>query len=486
MHLSRHFFFLVFRFGSEFAAKASSFIVFPLMTHYLGSEGYGVHVQISAINSILIPIAILGLNFSAVRVIAGSEDIDFVTARFVSTMLLVAGVSTVLALCVSLAAPLLNDLFIKVKWATPVIRWAAWLIVFTTLERLLTVYYRAQLRIVAYSLLQIVQSVVYVGSVAWIFHRGGGLFEVIQAILAIKIAMVLLMLLYFFWIKAVRFRVSLMPRDDLIEMLRFGLPVIMMSVGLWFISLGDRTVIGYYLNASETGIYGATYTLAGVISLLAAPFGAPLYPLMAAHKNNNDMNGLHRTCRRYSSYFLLVGIPGVLGMIALSTELLQLLSSEEFVTSPFLFAFIILGLFFDYFATNAQYLIYLHNEPKFLRNVTVLTGAVNLGLNVILVPVLGIMGAAVTTFISYVVMDTLLFRRVIGYGYRLQDLYNFRAIGKFILCALVMFAVVYAIKPRQVDSFGALLSVVLVGGGCYGVLLLAAYQFKIKRLLSIT
>ncbi len=484
MRLPRSYLFILFRFGAEFAARASTFITFPLLTTYLGTEGYGVQTQITTINNILVPVATLGLGFSVVRVVAGNTDAAYTSARFASTLLLSVGVSLALAAAVILAAPLLNALFVKVAWATTVIRWSALLIVVAAVERLLTDYYRARLRIMAYSVFQVAQTAAYVGGVVLVFSAGGGLLEVVQAMLLVKGATILLMALYFWRAGEIRLRTRLMPRAELAAMVQFGIPIVVMGISTWMLSLGDRTVIGYFMSASEVGVYGAAYTLAGLIGVLAMPFWGPLYPLMATYKNNGDVGGLAAVCRRYTSAYLLVGIPALFGLTILSSDLLRILGTAAFAVHPLLFGLIIVGLFSDQFAATTHYLVYLHNEPKFLRNITVLAGALNIGLNVALVPALGIWGAALTTCVTYVLLDVLLFRRVAAYGYHLTNLYDLRATGKYLLSAAAMSVIVGVAHSQGADDLPHLLALVALGAACYGIVLFTVNGFSIRRVLA--
>src|SRR5690349_2548035 len=104
--------FVGFRFLAQIVARFGNFLLFPLMAHHLGAEGYGVQTQLNAISGVLLPIATLGLSFSVVRIIAGKNDPYYVTARFISTLLLTVGAASALGLGIVISAPLMNRLFI--------------------------------------------------------------------------------------------------------------------------------------------------------------------------------------------------------------------------------------------------------------------------------------------------------------------------------------------------------------------------------------
>ena len=463
--------FITVRFLAEFASRAGSFVTFPLLARSIGSEGYGVQAQLGTINGILIPIAALGLGFTVVQVISGRQTVDFVSTRFLSSLFMVTVVSIVLAFAVALSAQWLNDLFIKVVWATPVVRWSSLMIILTTWELTINDYYRARLRIVAYSLIQIFQTIANVGGLLVVILSGGGLLQVIWMWLIVKLLFVLIAFGYFVIAGEIRLNVPLMSFQEIVELLRFGWPIVVMGISACVMSIGDRAVIGYYLTSKQVGVYNAAYSLAGIFAAMGAPFWGPLYPLMATHKNNNDLSALASSCRRYTNGYCVLSIPSLIILTVLASPLLQFLGTKEFAIHPLIFGLIALGLFSDQFSANVHYLVYLHNESVFMRNIMVLSGIVNLILNILTIPFWGILGAALSTLFSYVLLDALLFRRVISYGYRITELYDFRTLTWYAFSALVMAVIIYFLIGYALHSLILLIGVVGLGIVIYAFVL---------------
>lgn len=417
------------------------FLVFPLLVRKIGAEGFGVMSQINALNGILVPVATIGLGFSTVRLVAGEVDRSLVSQRFFSATLLVAAIGGVLACLVVLCAPVVNEALIKASWATPALRLGAVLILLIALEYTVRDYYRARLRIFTFSLFEIAYSLANLAGVLLVLTRGGGLFQVIAAMAFLRLGYLAVLYSYFIASGEVRWTRNLMPRAELAEIIRFGMPVVVMSLGGWLVSAGDRMVIGYFFNAREVGIYSAAYTLASVQTALAAPFWMGMYPLMADALKSRERRNLVAVSHKYSNGFCMIGIPVLIGLSTLSVPLLRLIGSEEFVIPPLLFAAIAIGLFSDQLTANVHYLLYLHNEPHFLRNVVLFSGVLNLALNLVLVPMWGIAGAAIATLIAYVALDVLLFRRILTYGYRLGEIYDLKTLAKYGLSGVTILIV---------------------------------------------
>jgi O-antigen/teichoic acid export membrane protein len=231
-------------------------------------------------------------------------------------------------------------------------------------------------------------------------------------------------------------------------------------------------------------VYSAAYTLAGIITALASPFWNPLYPLMSGYFNDNNLPALFHASRKYTNGFSLIGIPAVVGLVLLANPLLVKFGSPDFTIHPVTFGLIILGLFIDQFSSSIYYQIYLHNDPHFIQNVVLITGGVNIILNLIAVPLLGIMGAAASTFLSYLLLDILLFKRVMSFGIHIGDVYDFQTIAKYCLASIIM-AIGVSFAMRWFESnLTMLIMISAIGAVVYSISLLAIYKFKIRRLLT--
>jgi O-antigen/teichoic acid export membrane protein len=476
--------FIAIRFLAEFVSRASALITFPIMAHYLGPEGYGVNAQINTMISFLVPVASLGLGYGVVRAVAGKMDRAFVSSRIKSTLLVILFVSGICSVIIFLAAPFINSSFIKVEGADQIIRWSASLVVFSSIELSLKDYYRARLRIVAFSVLQILQTIFYVGVVSWVLLSGYGLLEVVQAWLVVKLVFLLISFGYLIFVKEFDITSPLIPNTEMIMLLQYGFPIMIAGLGAWFTQVGDRWIIGYYSDSSQVGIYNAAYTLAGILSAIGSPFWSPLYPLMAAAYNQNDIERLKFICRRYMNAFCLIGIPAFFGLCVLSNDLITRFGTKSFTSNPLIFFFIAAALVMDQIATHGYYLAYVLNKPILVRNLALATAGINLILNLILVPRMGILGAAIATFIAYLFMDLVFIFKIPSYNYRLDEVYDLKSMLKILIASLVMSVVIIFIRPLFPTSLPAIFILIAIGGISYAVMVYFSMKNEILVILG--
>lgn len=475
--------FILIRFIAEFVNCFGNLIILPFMAIYLGTEGYGVNSQILAITGFLVPIALIGLNFAVVRVIAGKNDKSLISKYFQTTVILVIIASCILTVAVIILAPVLNFFFIKVSWATQVLQWGALLIIVTAVEKILSDFYIARLRIVAHSITQIVQALtILVGTIIILTHEGT-LLDIILFTIVIKILSIIALLTYFVY-NEVNVHERWMSRADIRNMIGFGLPIVIMGVSMWAILLGNRMIIGFFLNIEEVGKYSAAFTIACILVVLAAPFWASLYPMMGAAYSNKNSDQLPQLCRKYMNMYLIIGIPALFGLTIIAPVLLQTMGTREFTVSSLIFGIIAIGLFSDQFTASAHYLVYIHNEPVFLRNITIICGVVNILVSIILVPLIGILGAGLATLSSYLLLDFLLFRRVHQYGYLLNEIYDFPAIGKYIVSSGIMGFILYLFFNQNDYSLLNLVFTIVFGIILYLAVLWALSGFQVRNFLQ--
>ena len=193
--------------------------------------------------------------------------------------------------------------------------------------------------------------------------------------------------------------------------LAFGLPLIPHSIAGWVLNLSDRWLIGLLFGLSAAaaqvavGIYSLGYQLAQLVSLIGVALNTAWIPFFYEHGERPEGPAI---LREMSS--LLVGALSIVTVMAgvLAPEAVAVLAPASWgpdkavaatVVPIVAFAALIQGL---YFMVSSP--IFLHRRTTGLPLLTISAGAVNVGLNIILIPRLGILGAAWSTIAGYLTM----------------------------------------------------------------------------------
>jgi O-antigen/teichoic acid export membrane protein len=128
---------------------------------------------------------------------------------------------------------------------------------------------------------------------------------------------------------------------------------------------------------------------------------------------------------------------------------------------------VMLGYVFLGISGNMSAGIYIEKKTHHLPHVTFLGAAVNIGANYALIPIIGIMGAALATLLSYAVMAIALYL-VVQKFYPIE--YEFTRMGKIAVAGLIVYLISFVFLP---ESFAVLFKIALLL-----VFLLLMYLFK--------
>jgi O-antigen/teichoic acid export membrane protein len=190
-------------------------------------------------------------------------------------------------------------------------------------------------------------------------------------------------------------------RPLLREMNRFGIPLVPAALALIVVNFSDRFFLVHLASLDEVGLYEIGVRIASAMVLLLTAFRMA-WPAFA-YSIQDDAEA-KRTYAFVLTYLVVVASWLALALGLLAPWLVRLLTQPEFyegerVVAPLAFG----GMAY------AAYIVMAIGVGRAKRTqfnwvITGFAAVVNVALNLILIPPYGIMGAAVATVASYVVM----------------------------------------------------------------------------------
>ena len=196
------------------------------------------------------------------------------------------------------------------------------------------------------------------------------------------------------------------------QLLSFSIPLVPASV-LVFVSLYvDRYMINVLLDLESVGQYGVAVRLASAASLVMIGFQMAITPLIYKHYNEPDTPQSLAVIFKYfvifASLFFLVYSLAV-------EELLFLMTTPEFYSVANVIPLLVLAFLFSNMYVFMPG-IGIHKKTHLFFLISLFAAVINVVLNYLLIPVLGIMGAALATTIGY-------FMAFLSYVFFSQKLY---------------------------------------------------------------
>ena len=390
----------------DLLGRVVSVVLVPLYARRLTLHDNGILSLAFAFIGFTAVLYSLGIHPALIRALSGQKDPAARERSFSSAVWLLLAGSTLFSALIWITAPALSHPLLGTSAHTPVFRFMAAILFLDALSEPLFTLCRAAQRATLYALVRLVQHTLQLGlTVTFILGLNRGVIAVFEANL-IGSACALLALLPV-GIKHLR---PVFDLKTVRELLAFGIPFVPATLSLLIINLSDRFLVEYFLGLESLGIYGITYKLGLPMLLMVRAFRTAWAPAVLSIPDPvRDM------CARITTYFCLVAVFLFLGVSAFSHELIVLVAGSRAPTYlpgqnviPLVtLAFLLYGL---YVILTAG--IYARGRARMLPVVVGLGAAINLGANGLLLPRIGLVGAAWSTLIAYGAMVLVLFFRV--------------------------------------------------------------------------
>lgn len=232
------------------------------------------------------------------------------------------------------------------------------------------------------------------------------------------------------------------------KMLFFGLTYLPASVSSMFVQMIDVPIIRELTNESTLGIYRANYKLGIFMMLFVSMFQYAWQPFFLTNaKEDNAKNIFSKVLSLFLIFSSLIWV--VLSLFIEDLASFEFLNGKTLIGQDYLIgiyivpivllAFIFHGLYINFIAG-----IYLEEKTKYLPFVTGLGALTNVVSNFVLVPQIGIMGGALSTLFSYIIMSIGIFI-VSQKFYRIKYEYNiiFKILGIIIVIGALYYYLFY-------------------------------------------
>jgi len=421
-------------------ALALGFISFPIFTRVFSVADYGLIDYVQKVVLLLTAGAKLGLQQSAMRLYDGRGfSADPTEARkYYSTMFYSVGLAALAVTAVFLTAVFLSPHWLIEAPLAGLLCFAGTLVFLRAMESILWVFLRVEERTKTYSVANVAMKAGTIAAVCLLLAFGGRSPRTyfVGAITAegATVALLTVWLLRRGLIDRACFNWSMTQKA-----LAFGAPLVVYELAGVVLDSGDRFLVRHYLGARPLGLYSVAYGLSSYVNdVLIAPLNLALVPLyMRLWKNE----GPARTREFLSAgldVFLMVAFGVLAASCALSRDGILLLASSKYRGAEALMPMVVAGLLL--FASNSFLSsgLWIRNQTMTMAKVLLCSAAVNIGLNVVLLPRIGLQAAALATLVSYALCTLLLCRS----SFRTLPLrLDGKAIAKYFLAAGAAWAV---------------------------------------------
>lgn len=183
------------------------------------------------------------------------------------------------------------------------------------------------------------------------------------------------------------------------KLLRKGFPFLLSSLCIILYARMDKIMIGYYLGETNVGFYTAAVTLSELINFVPQSIITSARPVIFESAKDSEFKYKRRIIQLYCIVFyfcLLV----CLFIFIFSDWIVELVYGIEYISASISFKILSFANIFSLLGVARTILLVCQNKMSYLKNFTFLGSLTNLILNMILIPIYGISGAAIATFFT--------------------------------------------------------------------------------------
>lgn len=158
----------------------------------------------------------------------------------------------------------------------------------------------------------------------------------------------------------------------------------------------DTLMLGYFLEPEDVGAYRVAFKIGTLITFAQFAVNASLGPRISELWSSGDRAELQREVRRVAWVNAALGIPAFVGILGLAPWLLGFFS-PEFTVHGGALRVLALGQIVNALCGPVLYLLNMTGHEQSARRTMTVAAGVNLAANLMLIPWLGISGAAWAT-----------------------------------------------------------------------------------------
>ncbi len=187
------------------------------------------------------------------------------------------------------------------------------------------------------------------------------------------------------------------------EMLRVGIPMMIgYELGNITLAIGDRYVIQAMLGEAQLGLYGAAYNLCQYVqALVLASIGQAITPISMQMYDREGPEATSAFLGKSLRTYALFGAPIIAGLAAVGGELLPSLASDKYTSASAVLPWVIAGMVVEGTGSIIGAGLFIQRRTRTLMAIVLGCALLNIGLNVVLVPHIGIVGSAIATLVAY-------------------------------------------------------------------------------------
>lgn len=217
----------------------------------------------------------------------------------------------------------------------------------------------------------------------------------------------------------------------------------------------DRTMLGALASTKDVGIYDQALKLVNILLTLVTSLGSVMLPRVSNLLSLGDHKAINKMHEMSFLIYNLVIFPIMAGMLIVNDDFVNFFLGQDFQEARYAIAIMIFRMFFIGWTNIMGIQILIpHNKNKEFMLSTTIPAIVSVGLNLLLLPKLGYIGAAIVSVLTEVLV------------WLIQLFYTRSYL-------------------REVPILGSLIKIIISSGVMYGILLFIKQFLNVSPMINV-
>lgn len=212
------------------------------------------------------------------------------------------------------------------------------------------------------------------------------------------------------------------------ELLVFSAPLVPAIMIMYVFQYADRYFLIRLTTLEELGLYSIGATIASVVLLLMVGFRSAWVPIVLSSFREEKSKQFYA---KIFDYFWALMLLGTVGISLFAKEVLAILAPETYLGAYKVVPILVLGVVFLNGVSSFTFGIGIAKKTQYRLPLTMIPAAINIGLNFLLIPHYGMIGAAIATLISstiYAVASFIVSQKLYHVSYNLAPFFKILAV----------------------------------------------------------
>tara|TARA_Y100000310_G_scaffold343159_1_gene449508 strand:- start:21346 stop:22848 length:1503 start_codon:yes stop_codon:yes gene_type:complete len=462
-----------------FLSKILSY-VYRLIVARIGVDQYGLLSLALAILGILVTISMMGFNQGIVRYIAyykGKEDYSKIKGTIVFALKITLSISLVLGILVFLFS---EDIAIKIfqnSNLAQILKIIIFALPLTVLSTILIGVIEGFQK-VKYEVLSknVGENIVKISLTLILIFLG---YNLLGAVIAYVIAslVTLILTLYFVQKKIFPFlSKKIIALDVKKELIKYSWPLTLTGVIMLVIAWTDTIMLGLFKSSYDVGIYNASLPTAQILYIVPYALSILFLPVLTELFAKKEMSTFRSTYKTTTKWIFMTNIILLALFVMFPDKILSLLFGSNYIEGSGALIILSIGFFVHFLSANSSNILLTLGRTKIYFLNALIVALVNVGLNFLLIPKYGLIGAAIATGSAAILMTILSFSETIY----ITKIFPFKLnyINIMISAIIAIFATKWTIDKITLNLFSEIIIAIIILTLIYIILLILTRSFE--------